>query len=514
MTATTRQYDHPTGPHAREQVASRAGLLARHGAMAGVVAAVTFPTALRVQAGPDLWWHVHTGQRIIEDRAVPAVDDLSYTAAGATWHNHEWLAQVLFAGTSNVAGGVGLTLLRALLFVATIAVLATVVQRRVQNPLVTLAIIGPATVFAEPFLNLRVHTFTYLLFVSAISVLDSLRAGARWPFWALPVMFVVWANLHGGFVLGLGIVGLTLLCLMASSKRPAPPARLVALGAACVAATLITPTGVGLYTYLATELGANHSLVAEWQPASGATLLGLMVIAAVVAGCAILARRLPDPAVLIVTTGSLVVALRQARFFVVVALIGAVAVADLYPALRQRLQNPRRKRPTRDHTTALASLGLLGAIVMALGAPAALSGLTPIDDGAPADAADFIAANDLGGTNIAAPLDWGGYLIARFDGQHLVAVDGRNLTVYDDDWVDRYLRGLQSGEVLRVDRLEATDVWLLRSGSAQVAAHDADPAWVRAYQDSQAVVFVRPGAWSIEPTMGPKEPSDDVTFPL
>jgi len=113
-----------------------------------------------------------------------------------------------------------------------------------------------------------------------------------------------------------------------------------------------------------------------------------------------------------------------------------------------------------------------------------------------------------------APLDWGGYLIARFDGDQLVAIDGRNLTVYDDDWVDQYLRGLQAGQVLDVDGLDDTDIWLLRAGSPQAGIHDADPAWVRAYEDSQAVVFVRADVWLEPAVKGPAQPSDDVTFPL
>ena len=523
MTTSTRRYGDPRQPvESRARAGSAApGVLDRLRAreanllLACVVAAVALPTAMRSQAGPDLWWHVHTGQRILDDARIPAVDDLSYTAPGEAWANHEWLTQVVFAWVHGAMGGTGLVLLRAVLFVATVALLTLVVERRVQNPALTLAVVAPAVVFAEPYLNVRAHTFTYLLLMVLIFVLDRVRADSASGLVALPVMMALWANLHGGFVLGLGLVSLTLGHI--ALRERADRRRLYVLGAtgaAALVATFLNPAGLGLFAYLVSELGAEHSLISEWQPAAGATLLGVLVVAGAVLVVSVLARRPPALPLTVMMVGSVLATLRHARFFVVVALVGAVAVAEVLPLAVARLQRPRRGISVRRSYAPAALVMMAGAagLIFTVQAPERLAGLEVLDGSAPVGAAEFLEAEQLG-PNLASHLEWGGFFIATLSDDYKVAVDGRNLTVYDDEWVDGYLRAMQAGTLLGVSGLEMTDVWVLRPDSAQVEALDASSAWTRAYGDAEAVVFVDPARWPRPPVTGPMSPPATVWFP-
>jgi hypothetical protein len=104
--------------------------------------AVGLPHLLDVEADPDLWWHLRTGELILERGAVPTADPFSFTAAGAPWVDHEWGAEVLFAGVFRLAGGRGLVALRALLLAAALTLLAALAWDRSRHPLGTVALVS------------------------------------------------------------------------------------------------------------------------------------------------------------------------------------------------------------------------------------------------------------------------------------------------------------------------------------------------------------------------------------
>ena len=75
-----------------------------------------------------------------------------------------------------------------------------------MNILLFLAIPAAACILPAYIPVLRSHTFTYFLFGVTLFCVEELRGGRRWPVVALPLVMLVWANLHGGFVVGLGVV--------------------------------------------------------------------------------------------------------------------------------------------------------------------------------------------------------------------------------------------------------------------------------------------------------------------
>jgi hypothetical protein len=67
-----------------------------------------FALAARNAADPDLWWHLKTGQLIVESKSVPHADPFSFTRAGQPWIAHEWLSDVLLYELQSTAGQAGL----------------------------------------------------------------------------------------------------------------------------------------------------------------------------------------------------------------------------------------------------------------------------------------------------------------------------------------------------------------------------------------------------------------------
>ena len=193
-------------------------------ALAVAIAVVLLPRLLTVYADPDLWWHLYVGERILDTGTLPEVDDLSFTAAGDPWIDHEWGVEILMALAWRAAGPPGLTLLRIGLLLALTGGLTFLLWQRWRHPLGCALAVLVALPFVSMFINVRAHAFTYTL---AVGVLVLLELARRRPvlLLALPLLMVLWVNLHGGFLLGLvlGLVGIAGLALGREGEGVRPP---------------------------------------------------------------------------------------------------------------------------------------------------------------------------------------------------------------------------------------------------------------------------------------------------
>jgi hypothetical protein len=189
------------------------------------------------------------GLDLIATHTIPTFDSYNFTST-QPWVNHEWLSDALFALTYTKGGLYGLVALRILsLAVALIALNRGL--RDVSWPLRD-GLIAAAVITSMPLLGtVRPQIFSVPLFAWA---LVALMEDAAW----LPALFLVWANLHGGWLIGAGAVAVR--TILAPSKRRA----LIALG--CAAATLVTPFGWSLWWSLADAMRRGWAEIIEWQP--------------------------------------------------------------------------------------------------------------------------------------------------------------------------------------------------------------------------------------------------------
>lgn len=156
------------------------------------------------QIDPDLWWHLKTGQWILE-RGIPHVDPFSWTALGKSWVTHEWLSEVLLwelyrcGGLAVVMGA--FALLGAFVFFL-------VYQRCVGRPLIN-ALISILAFASISFLwGPRPQVFSILMLAALLLILEKVRGNTvktKWLY-GIPFIFLLWANLHGGFLLGIVVL--------------------------------------------------------------------------------------------------------------------------------------------------------------------------------------------------------------------------------------------------------------------------------------------------------------------
>jgi hypothetical protein len=273
-------------------------------------------------------------------------------AQGGTWLNQQWLSELAFFRVAQALGPTGLTVLYALLITAPLALLLWLCRRKGWPMLVAVA------VFYFPGLLAVIHPraagFTVVIFSLLVALLAVLWRGRaepglgerRPPRWWAPVailaLFALWANLHGGFIAGLLLLGLVTVGLAIDHWRGIPGtmplSRIVALGVvgvlAAVIVTLSTPLGAAIWSYLLSFQNEAISLAStEWESAIGDPL-AVVYLGLATAFAAWMWVRSPRPrraTTLLVTAGFLVFAGYSIRNIVFIGPVLALQVAWTAP---------------------------------------------------------------------------------------------------------------------------------------------------------------------------------------
>src|SRR5882757_6713555 len=189
--------------HASEEASPLRGLLPL---WVGVFIYALFIVAgNRLLIDPDTMWQVTVGQWILDHRMVPETDVYSFTMRGQPWISTQWLAQVAYARAYALAGWTGPVVLAAACIAATFALFTRFLARHLSES-TTLVFVAAALALTAPHLLARPHVLALPVMMAWVGGLVQAadRRGAP-SFWLLPLM-ALWANLRGGFVLGLALV--------------------------------------------------------------------------------------------------------------------------------------------------------------------------------------------------------------------------------------------------------------------------------------------------------------------
>ncbi len=292
------------------------------------------PTGLPLLADPDTHWHITVGNWILTHGSVPTADSYSYTFTGQPWIAKEWLSQVLLALAFNIGGWGGVTALAAAAIGLTFALLPRLLMRDIR-PLPALLFTAAALAMTAPHLLARPHMLVFPLMLLWVAGLVRAVEQKRAPEPLLLVVMLLWANMHGGFTLGLVLAAAFALDALVGARDAAERRTLfiawAKFGAAALFAACITPYGPEsiLVTSRIFGFGDALSLIAEWrapdfqkQPVQELVLLVAVYLA--------LSRGLKLPLVrLLIVIGLLHLFLRYARNAELLATLAPLAIAPL-----------------------------------------------------------------------------------------------------------------------------------------------------------------------------------------
>jgi hypothetical protein len=247
--------------------------------LAGLAFALVAGAALMMPAGPDTYWSLRAGQDFWRTGHVPLTETYSYTAAGRPWPNHEWLWQALAYPLVRAGGMPLLLLVSAAIVVAAFALAHRLARGR---PIVRFALAALTILLASFMWVVRPQLVTFLLLLVLVTAVVAQR------YLVLPLLLVLWANVHGAVALGgVALVGMTAAAILralipsaTSSIDRRRALRLLIVLPVCGLATALTPLGFGMWRSIGGSVAASHHTgIMEWQRIRLDDPYGLIVLA-------------------------------------------------------------------------------------------------------------------------------------------------------------------------------------------------------------------------------------------
>jgi len=452
---------------------------------------------------PDMWWHLSVGQWIVHNRAFPHNGIFSQTAATRPWMAYSWGYEVLLSRAYDWFSFVGMGAFGTLLTIA-VALAIFCMLYRISGRFWaawTLSILVDAAFLFN--IAPRPVFFSVILFTIMLTLLFAAqRSGRTQSLYWLPLVFLVWANIHIQFIYGLAVLGLfagmNLVQQIAmhwrihphyleTSTLPVVPPFAV-LGC-CVLATCIGPYSYHLYheAFVISQSKIMYKIIRELQALSFDYYNQyLELLLAVAAYFAIGWKKKIDPFQFALLLFATVFAFRTWRDAWFLCVVAAAVIAD-FPAPEQEPSN-RGFRPTEWAVVTIASLVLLVASARTTdfttrGLDLAISGEFPVD------AVNFLRRNPVGGP-LYNSFDWGGFLIFYMP-QYPVSIDGRT-DLYGDAIDEQYYSTQEADPSYMNDpALNEAGVVLLKKKFPIATQLLLDRRFRVVYRDNLAVVFAR-----------------------
>ena len=471
-------------------------------------------------AEPDLWIHMLTGQTTLRTGHIPRFDTYSYSALGAPWHNHEWLSQVALAFFYAHLGVFGLKLLKLicssiLIIALAIGISATGATARVQRLTLILSAVAISTQ-----MQFRPQLFTFMMIAVVMMALAIEVYRGRAILWPLIPIFTLWANFHGGYIVGLGALGIAAAVMfvqgwLGDEGRMSSAWRVAIVTLGCGAATLINPFGVGLWTGVAHSVGDPliRQVIADWVPLykmilsnwrdSPKTLiqyLAPMLMFGGFAAAVAIAPDLEDAPLMAVATIFIGAGFYAARNVAVGVIAVAIPLARHASLAMNRRAHQIDAHPVDDGEPPAALMAICALALFLVGGTLSnnLKTWKPMPTGALA----YMQQNQLHG-NLLPQFEWGSWILWHMGDAFKVYIDPRGELVYTDKQEGDYARffyGMDGSEKL----LDAYphDYVLIGVHDKGADLVRRDPRWHLLYSDQTSALFGRHAIPGEAPVVG------------
>jgi hypothetical protein len=474
----------------------------------------------------DTGWHIRTGEWILAHHGVPTHDIFSYSKPDGAWYAWEWLTDIIWAFLNNHGGLATVATVGMLLIAFTFTLLFRLVRRN-SNALVAIVITMTAAVASSVHWLARPHLFTLVFLVLFYGALENVRSGkTRFhgvPYLViLPFATVLWTNLHGGFFVGIIMIGtygmgeaLKLIFAPGLGDQRKTVMRTaekyILCAVACLAGSLVNPYTWHLHQhvveYLADPYQSQHImefLSVSFHHPLAIFFEGMLLLSVLAASSAASKGSFTEPLLLLMWGHAALLSTRNIPIFMIIAAPQAAAVVELW---LQRLPElhvadwlrragvkfnqvagsmTETDRIGRWHPISMA--GALGVIAL-LYAPHPPEKFRPEFDPKSFPVAAVQKLHLDPSQRIFTFDQWGDYLIYRLYPQTKVFMDGRS-DYYGSAFNQKYL------DVITVNYgWESTltrfgvDTVLMPPGSPLAGALKESARWRVVYDDGIAVVF-------------------------
>lgn len=499
------------------------------------------PLSVRLLGDAGIGWHIRTGQDILAKHAVPRVDLFSAPMLGKPWFAWEWLYDMLAGGLDRAAGLNAVVFFTALVIAGVFAWTFRLMVRRGTHALVAVLLVLLAASASMIHFLARPHVVSWLFTVAWFWMLDSTeneclgRGRQRRILWLLPLWMLVWVNVHGGWLIGLVLVGIYWISavrmwfatghdrledVLLGLRLDQRVRELVSVGVAAGVSTLVNPYGWNLhshiYHYLSNRFLMDHidefqspnfhgvaqrcfaALVLIAFVAMGARARrvrlseGLVVLFAVYSGL-VASRNIPVSSLLLAMVAGPLLSeglakIRWLRFRGRSGLLHGEQRGAAFPTFFARMAAV--ESGLRGHLWAVLAVILCSWVVLHGGVAGSKKLMDAHFDATrfPEKAADFVA-HQGSLEPVLGPDYWGGYLIYRLYPRILVVADDRH-DLYGEEFFKAYLKMVHVEPGWdRLIREQDVHRALMPNGSAVANILAESAEWQVIYKDDVAVLF-------------------------
>lgn len=445
----------------------------------------------------DSFWQIKIGQWILDHRALPYTDFYSFTRPGAPWVSTSWLSQVAFALSYAQFDWAGPVILTALAVALSAAILVDLLDAHLEMPRSVLFAML-AVVLSLHHILARPHILALPVMIAWVGMLMNAADRRGTPSWYFLPLISLWANLHGGFVLGLALIGpmaFVALWGLESDKQVRLLLRWFLFGVAALAACCVTPYGwrtlLGATNIL--NLGELLTVISEWSPVNFASfnafegaLFGLIALG-LYRGLTLSPPRIL--LVLLLTWMALTHVRSIEAFAFLVPLVLAKPLGERFSQAQAETQTGESSFAR--YVTAAGALMIVAASWTSTSLFMSHHRFKFTMDQTPVAALDLLEKR--GAKRIFNAYKFGGYLIAR---DVPVFVDGR-AELYGEKFVMDFFNATEGRKPALLPGLldeHKIDATLLVADSPGHQILDQLKGWKRIYADGIAVIHVRDDA--------------------
>lgn len=459
---------------------------------------------------PDLWGNVRFGQEFLSQHSLVLHDTYTYTEAGHPWTGHEWLAEVLLAAAFNHAGVFGMILLKLACTAVVILALAAAIAETGSSTLVQFAVLLGAAVVIKPQLQFRPQSFEFAVLAILIYLLTRDAYRRAGPLWLAVPILALWANLHGGFFIGVVALGtytaVSGLQDVIAERGYDRAIRLAAITCAATFATLATPYGFAAWTTVAHALRNPYTriVIVEWQPLASAALehwqqhrllisnydIGIVMISLTAISWMLTIEAVDLPLFAIAAVMA-IAAFISNRNLPIAMIALAAPLARHLPRAWQKMVAAKAatEPPQRSGWINQAVLVTLSILFFVQGG--FFSRSLQAADPYPASACEFMKQHQLQG-KILSTFQWGMYMIWNMPSGSRLFIDGRYDTLFPLDIIYKFalFNFNQPGGDAVLSEFP-TDFVLIKPGSESRKLMDARTDWKLIYADASSRLYAR-----------------------
>jgi hypothetical protein len=473
----------------------------------GGVLIVVLALFIAPEQDPDFWWHLRIGQWMVDNGRLPSTDIFTFTASNHIWTDHEYLTEVLMWRVFSMLGLPALIVLFGLLTWAGFWLMYLQVRRQ---PFVFVGLgLAIGAIAGAPIWGPRAQMITFALSCLELYWIHGYLSGRSRALNFFPLVMVLWANLHGGWVIGFVWLGIALaseLFMWAwDQDNPAHRMhvrRLAVIAAASGLAVAATPHFLSLYPYPFETQGsvAQQRLIVEWFSPDFHQVFVRPFEAMVFLLIGGFALRRPTLYEFLLTAVALFLALQSVRNIALFVAATTPVLIATYGSWWREFSAARKwsftlpARPLFAVVTAIVLVVIIGATALRVTNEVSPMRQQQLDASSyPIEAANWLAAHPDVGTHMYNQYGWGGYLAYRFYPQK-----NRQVFIFGEAALmgDPLLNDYEDVQTLRPDWKQILDRYqvdyiVYNKGEALANVLADEPDWQLVHEDSVAVIYVR-----------------------